>query len=144
MTRPVTRDIVDLLIAAGVGSFDSSGESSGDWPIRIGGEPDRPNEVITLFDTAGAAPNPKFLLDFPRFSVRVRATDYDQAYAKAEEIKGAILGLPSQDLNGIRYIGIYCVLDTFHLKADEKGRHIFVNTWRIIREPVEGEHRQPL
>lgn len=135
--------MIDLLEAGGVGTFGPVGASSL-WPIMIGTEPDQPNEIIVLYDTPGTAPNPKFLLEYPRFKVVVRATRYDEAYAKAEEIKSHLLGLPSQDINGIRYVGIYGVMDTFHLKADQRGRHVFVNTWRTIREPLVGEHRQPL
>lgn len=143
MTRPITRDMVDLLEAANVGSFGGP-NASGGWPIFIGSEPDSPNDCITLYDTPGGAPNPKWLLDYPRFLARVRSKDYEQGFAKAEELKGALLGLPSQDIGDIRYVGIWVVADTHFLKADEKGRYIFVNTWRTIREPIEGDHRRPL
>lgn len=144
MTKPITLDMKDVLEAYNVGTFGNGGGISGGWPIFIGSEPDMPNDCITLYDTPGTAPNPKWLLDYPRFMARVRSHSYEQGFAKAEELKGALLGLPSQDINGIRYVGIYVVTDTYFLQADGKGRSIFVNTWRTIREPIEGEHRQPL
>lgn len=142
--RPITRDIVDVLEIFNVGTFGTSAGASSGWPIFIGSEPEQPNDCITLYDTPGEPPNPKWLLDFPRFMARVRSHSYEQGFAKAGELKGALLGLPSQDINGIRYVGIYVVMDTYFLQADDKGRSIFVNTWRVIREPTEGEHRQPL
>jgi len=141
-----TFDAKDLLVAAGVGKWGTSGPADA-WPIYIGQEPDGAkiaNDIITLYDTPGGSPNPKWLLDQPRFLVRVRAVKYDDGYQKAEQVKSTLLGLPSQDINGIRYVGIWCVQDTFFLQADSKGRYVFVNTWRVIREPNEGAHRRPL
>lgn len=144
MTRPVTIDIKDILETYNVGTFGSHAGVSTGWPIFIGSQPEAPHNVITLYDSPGSAPNPKWLLDYPRFLAQVRSTDYQQGFAKAEELKSALLGLPSQDINGIRYVGIWVSVDTHFLKADEKGRYIFVNTWRTIREPSVGEHRKPL
>lgn len=143
-TRPPTMDVLDILLTAGVGVTLDTYAQSGGWPIAIGSEPDRPNEVITLYDIPGSSPNPKWLLDYPRFQVRVRSTAYDQAYQKIEEIKSQLLGLPSQDIGDIRYVGIWVVTDTHFLQADNQGRSIFVNSWRTIREPSQGEHRKPL
>lgn len=136
MSLPLTMHIKDLLETASV--------VTSSWPIFIGSEPDNPNECITLYDTPGSSPNPKFLLDYPRFLARVRSLSYEQGFAKAQELKEALLGLPSQDHDGIRLVGIWVVTDTHFLKADERGRSIFVNTWRMIVEPSEGVNRQPL
>lgn len=140
MTLPI-QDMQGLLITANVGV---AGGSAGAWPIFLGSEPDDPNDVITLYDIPGEAPNPKWSLDYPRFMVRVRSVSYLQAYTKAEEIKATLLGLPSQDIGAIRYVGIWVVTETHFLKADDEGRSIFVSTWRIIREPPAVGNRQPL
>jgi hypothetical protein len=138
----VAFDVKDILVAAGVGMF---GSNSG-WSIFIGIEPDMPIETVTLYDTPGDAPHPRWLLDYPRFQVRTRSLSYDAGYKKAEHCKSALLGFPSQDFNGSRYVGIYTVLDTHFLNTDSKGRSIFINTWRCIREPMPavGDHRLPL
>lgn len=143
MSRPITMDIRDLLVTASVGIVPVNGGSD-TWPIYIGSEPDKPNDCITLYDIPGTSPNPKWLLDYPRFLARVRSDNYEQGFTKAEELKSALLGLPSQDINGIRYVGIWVVVETHFLKADGEGRSIFVNTWRCIREPATGTHRLPL
>jgi hypothetical protein len=139
-----TSDVKGLLKTASVGTEGGAGSA---WPIFIGSEPDgddATHNCITLYDMPGLSPNPKWLLDYPRMLARVRALDYPTGFDKAEELKSALLGLPSQDINGIRYVGIWVVIDTYFLKADEQGRSIFVSTWRAITEPPSGTHRQPL
>ena len=133
-------DMKDLLVAGGIGAFGGTAE----WGIFIGREPDSPNShdhVITLYDTPGDPPDPKFLLDYPRFQVRVRSTDYNDGFQKAEAIKSILLGLPSQVINGTRWVGVWVVIDTHFLYADEKGRAVFVTTYRSIREPNTGQNR---
>lgn len=133
-----------LLLTPPLGTFGQNPSQPNGWSIYIGSEPDTPDRTVTLYDTAGEAPNPKWLLDFPRFQVRVRAVKYEDAYNQAEAVKSRLLGLPSQDLGGIRYNGIYVVIDTAFLMKDDKQRFIFTSSWRIIREPVVGQHRRPL
>lgn len=137
-----TIDMRGLLVAAGLGVVGGNNP----WSIYLGSEPNSPDDVVTLYDTGGDPPNPKFLLDEPRFQVRVRGNSYKAAYDRATAIKDALLGLPSQDINGTRYEGIYVVLDVGFLRADTEGRSIFVTSYRIIREPnqVAGQSRVPL
>jgi hypothetical protein len=136
MTKAITEDVKDILNAASI--------SGGTWPLFIGSEPADPNNCITLYDTPGESPNPKWLLDFPRFMVRLRSTDYVAGFNKIEEVKEALLGLPSQTIGDIRYVGVWVVLDTHFLLADSRGRSIFINTYRSIREPATGTYRLPL
>lgn len=143
MTKAITEDMRDLLEGAGIIHWQG-GVSTGGWPLYIGSEPADPNDVVTLYDIPGPAPNPKFLLDFPRFMVRVRSDNYVQGFNKAEEIKDALLGLPSQTIGDIRYDGIWVVVDTHFLLADQRSRSIFVSTWRSIREPSTGTNRVSL
>lgn len=136
MTKAITEDVRDILTTASIVDVN--------WPLFIGEEPDAPNNCATLYDIPGDPPNPKFLLDYPRFMVRVRSTSYVQGFNKAEQIKDALLGLPSQTIGGIRYDGIWVVVDTHFLMKDQKGRSIFVSTWRSIREPSTGTNRVSL
>lgn len=136
MTKAITEDVRDILATAGITTVT--------WPLYIGSEPSDPNNCTTLYDIPGEAPNPKWLLDFPRFMARTRSASYVEGYNKAEEIKDALLGLPSQTIGDIRYDGIWVVLDTYFLMADTRGRSIFVNTFRCIREPSVGTNRLPL
>lgn len=141
MSNPTSVDVVDLLGDAAIGVFGDTA----DWGIFIGAEPpDAPNNCITIYDTPGQAADPKFKLDYPRFQVRVRSVNYVAGFAKAEACKAYLAALPSQTLSGTLYVGIWNVIDTFLLRRDEKNRFIFVNDWRVIREPTEGVYRQTL
>ena len=135
-------DVRDLLINAGIGAFGGVA----DWAIYIGSQPFKPNNVITIYDTAGPASHPKFRLDEPRFQIKVRSHEYNTGFQKAIEVSAQLQGLPSQTFNGTRYEGIWLVLETNFLQADGEGRSIFVTTYRMIREPNEitGDHRVPL
>jgi len=139
---PINPPTVDLrpLLAPSIGAIGGVA----DWAIYIGKEPSEPVNVITLYDTPGGAPNPKWLVDEPRFQVRVRAVDYAIGWSKANAVRDLLLGLPSQTINGTRYVGVYVVIDTGFLMQDEAKRSIFVSTWRVIREPAEGANRRPL
>ncbi len=139
MTKAITEDVRDLLNDRDIVAWE--GGSSSGWPIFIGNEPADPNNVATLFDIPGPSPSPKFLLDYPRFMVRVRSDDYVQGFNKAEEIKDALNGLPPQTIGDIRYDGIWVVVDTYFLMTDSRNRSIFVNTYRSIREPSVGTNR---
>lgn len=132
-----------LLLAPALGTFGTNPNINA-YSIFIGREPATPDKTVTLYDTAGEAPNPKWLLDYPRFQVRVRGKQYEDAYNQCEAVKSRLLGLPSQDLGGIRYDGIYVVIDTTFLMTDENQRFIFTASYRIIREPTVGQHRRPL
>lgn len=140
MTKAITEDVRDILDAANIVVW----QGSGPWPLFIGSEPSDPNDCVTLYDIPGEAPNPKWLLDFPRFMVRVRSGSYLNGFNKTEEIKDALLGLPSQTIGDIRYDGVWVVVDTHFLMSDTRGRSIFVSTFRSIREPSTGTHRLPL
>lgn len=134
----IAYDVAQILDGAGLGSF-ASGTG---WAINVGSEPTSPDTAITVYDTGGTEPNPKFLLDYPTFRIRVRANrkDYLAGYNKIAEIKDALLGLPSQDFNGTRYVGIWATSDILHL-GESEDRPIFTITWRSIREPASGDNR---
>lgn len=78
--------IRQLLIDHGFGSDDDTGS----WPIKTASEPTNPDDVITLYDTEGIN-QARTMADGARiihhgFQVRVRGTDYDSGYEKANEI----------------------------------------------------------
>lgn len=143
MSNAPSRDMKDLLVAASVGVFGVNPDADG-WSIFIGNEPDEPDNTITIYDTPGEAPHPKFRLDYPRFQVRVRCRTYDAGWLKIEEVKSALLGLPSQTINGTIYEGIWAVTESAFLLRDGRNRSVFTSTWRIIREPTTGTNRLEL
>lgn len=121
--------------------------ATGDWSLHVGREPDAPANVVTLYDTAGLAP---LNLDGgemrqPGLQVRVRSTDYLKGFARAEEIRAALV-LPEAVVNGTPiertigtgyYVQITPVADILPLGRDENDRHIFVANYQLIRQEVE-------
>jgi hypothetical protein len=134
----------DLLVAAGVGTF---GAPTG-WGIFINKQPTTPDTVITAYASGGLDPNPQWLLDFPSLRVQVRGAPggYVAAQSKAKDVKDALLGLPSQDLNGDRWVSVLMNGDILSLGHDEENRPLFSINFSLIIEPanVAGDNRVPL
>lgn len=146
MTAP-TEGIKDLLVTAGVGTFNSP--PSGTWPIYISKMPDEPaapDSVIALFDTGGLNPNPKWLLDYPDVVIMVRAQSYSDAQQKIQDCRSVTLGLTSQTINGDRWDSVTAIGGFVFTGRDEKDRCIFTQTLRLIVEPAASslDIRQPL
>ena len=131
--------IKDLLVAAGVGTF---GASSG-WSIFIDAEPATPNTTVTIYNTGGRPPDPLYRLDYPSAQIRVRgaANGYAEARSKIEACKDALLGLPSQVVNGDQWDGILPITDIISLGRDEKNRPLMVFNVSMIIEPAAGTNR---
>ncbi len=129
----------DLLVTAGVGTF---GATSG-WAIFIGKQPTAPHTVVTVYNSGGTNPNPKFLLDFPSLQVRVRGAPggYVAAQSKAVEVKDALLGLVSQDINGDRWDSVTMAGDITPLGYDQQNRPMFSLNFNLIIEPATGTNR---
>ena len=134
--------IKDLLVTAGVGVF---GATSG-WGIYIGKKPDKPHSVVSVLNVGGIGANPKWLLDFPSIQVMVRGdpNGYVAAQSKAQEVKDALLGLPSQDVNGDRFVSIVMFGDIANLGFDENNRVELSLNFSLIVEPATGTNRLPL
>lgn len=139
MANPPSFDMASFAAAAGVGI---PGSNSG-WAIFVSSEPESPNTTITFFDTGGSAPNPRFLLDNPSVQIRIRGNvdGYSEAFAKAQELKDLFLGLPSQDINGTRYVAITMASDVIPLGLDDSGRPKMVLNFDMFREPSTGGNR---
>ena len=132
-------DIKDMLVESGVGAF---GATSG-WAIYVGEEPPSPDTCITIYDTGGFDPNPKFLLDFPTIQIRIRGNEngFVDAYNKAQQIKDSLLGRAVEVRNATRYDGIWMTSDITYIGTDDRNRPVFVTNWRIAREPDSGTFR---
>ncbi len=132
----------DLLVTAGVGV---EAATSG-WGIFAGRAPKEPDTVIGIEQTGGLPSNPRWLLDFPALQVRVRGSrdDYFSAFNKAREVKDALLGLPSQTVNGDRWTSVTMLGDIVSLGIDELNRYMFALNFSLIIEPATGDNRIPL
>lgn len=141
--------IKDLLEAASVGVFNSQAVT--DWNIRIDQDASTPDQMITIYNTGGHVPNPKFLIDYPSVQVRVRATaagGANAAFNKVQEVKDALLGIDAQDIvatPGARLAGITGIGDIVNLGPDKNNRHEFVVNFQLFIHPPAGTgNRLPL
>lgn len=134
----------DVLNSAGVGAISGS---TG-WQIKVGRLVDPPNTIIALFDTGGSNPWPSMLIDFVSIQALIRGEKdrYDTAWAKAKEVKDALLGLPPQDLNTNHWTSVTGIGDIAFLRYDDSNRPLFSVNFRIIIEPQTSalSHRVPL
>lgn len=140
---PPSEGIKDLLVEAG---FVFAGTA--DWAVYIGKRPDNPERVITVYDSGGGTANPRWLLNYPSVQIRVRGQDgdYKQAYETAEAVKNKLLGLPSRDLNGDRWVQINMAGDIGFLGFNQNEQPEFVMNFNLIIEPADspGDNRDPL
>lgn len=131
--------IVTLLENASVGVFNSNE----DWSIVIGTTIDQPDNLISVMGTSGKAPNPMWNIDFPSVQVKVRGanSNYVAARQKARDIKDALLGLPSQNVNGDRWTAINMIGDITPIGNDAKQRPMFTINFALIIEPTAAGNR---
>jgi hypothetical protein len=125
----------DILVAAGVGTFATD--------LFVGKLPRTPDACVSVMQTGGKDSNPKWLLDYPSMQVMVRGAknDYQGAYAKAVAVKDALIGYPSQDVNGDRWVQVNQLGDLMSLGFDEEDRAMFSLNWSLIIEPASGTYR---
>lgn len=114
------------LEAVGIGSI----ASTEGWRIAVGRTPADPANCVTLFDAGGARPDTD-QMDLLRSAVevRVRASRYDEGYAKAEAIVTALI-VPRP---APAFTGIFAETDIIDLGLDDNDRHVFTVTYRCLR-----------
>lgn len=129
MTAP-SKGVADILVAAGIGEFGAET----DWNIRIGRSKDRPDRHITLYDGPGQPPEPGLDINRPSVQISVRGgqNDYVVAYEKCEAIRDALLGYPTETINGDVWASVTMLGDIMCVGFDEKERPWFTINIQII------------
>jgi len=124
-------------ISLGVKSLIAADANSNNYAIEIGGLPNSPDAVIAIADTGGLPANPAWLLDFPAVQVTVRGTigGYQSAWQQCKNIKDLLVGLPSQDINGDRWVSVLMATDVAFIGRDKNQRPIFTLNLNFIIEP---------
>ncbi len=118
------------------------------WQIEVGVMPDTPDKIITISDTGGQDPNPKWLIDFPSLQVMVRGnvSGYLDTFVEAKAVKDLLLGVTSQDISGDRWVSITQNGDLGFIGRDEDQRPLFTVNFALIIQPqvVANSNRLPL
>jgi hypothetical protein len=141
----VAENLRSLMIAASIGGAESASE----WAIHIGLAPASPDTCIVISHAPGQSPDPKWLLDFPAFQIRVRGAvgNYQSAEVKAQRIKDYFLGFTSADVDGVRWVSITMLGEPSFIGADENNRpHFVVNLQMIVEPPqtADNTNREPI
>ena len=123
------------------------------WPINLFYEPIGKHRIITIFLTGShQKPNPKWLVDYPTFQVRLRGRALEggeATYAKAREVRDHLLGRASEDLiepGGMRLVSITMPSDIMFLGTTDNECTLFVCNFNCIVEPnkTDQSNREPL
>lgn len=130
---PISKSIADLLVTGGVGALGGTQ----DWAISINREQATPDKVVTVFDTGGMDPNPKWLLDYPSVQVQVRGGkgDYMGAYVTARKVKDLLLGKGPTTVNDDELVMFNMVGDINSVGNDANERPILTLNFRLIVQP---------
>lgn len=134
----------DILADAGF-TFGGAAE----WSVWIGKQPTSPSRAITIYDSGGLAPNPKWLLDYPSVQIKMRGgpNDYDVVYTMARQVRDRLLGIASYTAdNGDRIVHVNAIGDVAFTGWDDQSRPEFVFNFRMIIEPAPDAYtnREPL
>jgi hypothetical protein len=104
--------------------------------LFIGKEPAKPNNSVTIFDTAGF-PMQLNLMDqgyeYPSIQIRVRNDHYLVGWAIIENIKNLLHGRAQQTWNGTLYSVIYCASGPALLDWDDNGNVRFIINFNLQR-----------
>lgn len=140
MSAP-SEGIKDLMVAGSLGVF----AADTGWAIRISRQKDSPDSLITIYDTAGLVPEPGLDINRPGIQVVIRGDQngYVACYAKCEQIRDLLLGLPSQTINGDLWASVVMTSDIISLGYDEKDRPEFSLNFQLIihQGDLSGSHR---
>lgn len=99
-----------------------------------------PDKVVALIETPGEPPDARNDLDKPHFQVLVRgdsittvSSAYEEASAKAKEIKRDLHRIGPATLRGRYYPAMWVLQDPFLLEYDKSDRPTFVMNIRAFR-----------
>lgn len=137
----------DILVSRGY-TFGPGG-ATGTWGVWIGKQPSAPDRAITIYDSTGLAPNPRWLLDYPGVQVRARGgqQDYELAALEIRKVRDYLLGIDSYTAaDGDRIVHVNGIGDIGHTGWDDQNRPEFTFNLRLIIEPVPSAftNREPL
>ena len=137
MSSPAV-DIAGLLEAQGLGTAGTT--------LFVGRDPGGTTLTISVYDTGGLPPNPKYSRDEPSVQIAVwgAANDYSGGYTKALAIKDYLLGLTSQTIGTKTYFAFNMRTDITFVGYDQNQRPQFTLNFRLIVDDGDVGNRTSL
>lgn len=145
----ICENIADILHTAEVANFaDQTPIDMNTWNIHLARKPGETDNIIAILHTGGKPPNPKWAIDYPSIQIIVvgKANAYVETKDKAQDVKDALLGYDSADVNDDRIVAINMISDIVSLGFDNADRPMFSLNFSLIVEPEVGalSHRESL
>jgi hypothetical protein len=133
MNTPALDTALYLSTLSGFGGFGGSA----DWSIFVGREPLTPVDVVTVYDTGGQAPTLKGgpQLRYPTIQARVRSSDYNAGWNRADLVMRALFEVTSETTNGGVNVAWNATTDILYIGRDDKDRALFTVNFQMIRDP---------
>ena len=115
--------------------LEDAGLGTREIDIFVGREPETPDNTITIYDTGGFPPNPKYLRDNPSVQIKVRSATDDRKIAAdiLKDIRNVLLNSGDRISGGSIYIQYYEFGGIIDLGVDKQGRFIMVSNYRLVR-----------
>lgn len=135
-------DIKERLISAGIGFRVEDNPENKSWLVFVGQQPANPDNVITLYDFGFKNNEPcmnsnglEGEVEYKGLQVKVRCSDYETGYLKAEEIRqnlGNTLNFDSFD--GIYEYNLLQKTDIIPIGEDDgNNREAFTQNFQATR-----------
>lgn len=133
--RSPADDVADYLAeSTQIGSRGGNGR----WAISVGGEPDKPDDVVTLYDTTGLGPDTDELdIERPSFQVRVRSRSYGSAYEIQRKVRMLLTLTEPIDTESSTFLTIEATSEILSLGRDDQDRYALVANFNTIRTEKE-------
>ena len=129
-------DIAMHLQAVSVSTFGSIGSR-----VHVSMLPDKPDEVLALFDRGGPGPDPRNLAEEVAVQILIRSTGFREAYDLAWKVRDELLGAGPVVLNGKRYDTMWLEGDVILTGHDSRNRVQLSMNVRAWVFPPSGKHR---
>lgn len=118
------------LVELGLGVF---GSTHG-WSVNVSREPVLPDQCVTVYDTGGPQHDTDELdISYPTFQVRVRASAYPDAYAKAQAVRTALMGKTFSS-EGVVFEDVAVATDIADLGKDDQNRSLLTVNFRSMMQ----------
>lgn len=120
-------DIKDTLADNNLGTFGTD--------LFIGYMPDKPDNLICLFEYGGSPPDIVSGVDEenPSFQVRVRNTNYSAARTKIESVVNVLHRIANETINDTFYLSIFANQSPASIGRDANNRAEIVVNFRVTK-----------